>query len=114
MRSLLGGIALTFIFGVTVLFLLVAAGSQPANAAWCMDGSYVAGNECVWQLDGTYTGRLGGYQPGPTFNSSPALQGKTFSLPDIMGKFESLRAQRLQNKLLELQIQRLQQQLQQQ
>ena len=101
MRSLLGGIALAFIFG--------AIGDAQAQTTNCT--SSVIGNQI-------YTNCYGGGSPvtGPRFYSSPALQGKTltFSFPDIMRKNEALRTKRLQNKLLELEIQRLERQLQQQ
>ena len=108
----------TPLLGLAIIFW-----ATTANAAMCPDGSYVSGSictlcpngsyvgggRCVLQPDGTYTGGYGGYggspARGPTFNAYPSLQVQTptFDWPAIQ-------RQNLQNRLLELQIQQLQQQ----
>ncbi len=110
----------TLLLGLAVVFW-----APVANAALCPDGSYVSGStctlcpngsyvgggQCVLQPDGSYTGGYGGYggSPGPTFNAYPALQVRP---PDIYGAFqrgqrnaEVLRNLRLQNQLLQQQLQ---------
>ena len=62
------------------------------------------------QPDGTYTGGYGGSRSGPTFNAYPALGVKTFDYGKARRDAEALRNLRLQNQLLELQLQQLQQQ----
>ncbi len=108
----------TLLLGLAFVFLAPAAkatmcpdGSYVSGSTCtlCPNGSYVGGGRCVLQPNGTYTGgygsSYGSSRSGPTFNAYPALELKPFDFGKARRDAEALRTLKLQNQLLELQLQ---------